>query len=80
VSSLEWEGFCQLMLRCIFVIAGTGGVLVNTCCDTFFGHAGMGWVWSKQVEIDFVSSLAPDVFGQHYLFPRWHRWGMVKTC
>ena len=32
--------------------------------ETFYVLAGMGWVWSTQVEIHFVSSLSCAGFGQ----------------
>ena len=50
--------------------------LVNTCSVNFCVLAGMGLVWSSNVEMHYVSLLVSDVFGQYILICilciRWH--------
>ena len=57
--------------------------LVNTSWDAFYCLAGVDWVWSTHVEINFVSSLACDGFDQHklsyFMCPRWHGMCLVNT-
>jgi hypothetical protein len=60
VSSLAWEGFGQYMLTCIFCLRWHGMGLIKACKDAYSVLAGMGGVWSTQVELHFVSSLAWD--------------------
>ena len=58
--------------------------LIIACWDAFCFLAGMGCVWSTQVDMHFVCSLACDGFGQHMLScilsSRWHGRGFVNTC
>ena len=46
--------------------------------------SGLEWVYSAQVEIHFLSSLAWDGFDQHMfryiLCSRWHGRDLVNTC
>ena len=53
-----------------------GRGLVNICYVTFSVISGMGWIWSTNVEMHSVSSLAWDRFSQHrlrYIFCHcWH--------
>ena len=67
-----------------FVLAVNRGVLFKTCWDIICVLAGMGGVWSTQIEIHFVSSLTCGGFGQHMfryiMFPYWHGRGLVNTC
>ena len=65
VSLLAWAGFGQHTLRCILYPRWHGMGLVNECWDTFYVLDGMGRVWSTNVEIHFLSSLALLGFGQH---------------
>jgi hypothetical protein len=67
LSSLAWHVFSQEILRCMLCPCWNGRDLVNKCLDVFCILAGMGWFWSTHVEIDSVSSLAWDAFGQHML-------------
>ena len=58
VSLVSWDGFCQHMLSCIFCHCCHGRGFVNTCWDTVYVLAGMGWVFiSTNVQIHFVCTL-----------------------
>ena len=56
----------------------------NTGWDTFIVLISMGGLWSIHVEINFVSSMIEEGFGQRtlrYIFcPCWHGRGLVNTC
>ena len=53
--------------------------LVNTCGDAYFVFAGMGWVYSKHVEMHFLSLFALDRFIEHILRSRLNGMDLVKT-
>ena len=68
VSWLEWKGYGQHMMRCIYYHRWHCMSLVNTRWDEFCVLACIGWVSSIHVEMHFVSSLAWDGFGQPILW------------
>ena len=82
--SLAWEGFGQRKLWYILCPRCHESGLVNTSWDTFCVLAGIGWVWSSQVEMHFAFTFLLDGFGQHklryILCPRWHGMCLVNTC
>ena len=83
VSVLAWDGFGQHQLSYILFPHWHGIGLVNTSWDPFCVLVGMGVVWSKHVDMHFLSSLAWEESGQHkaryILGPRWHEWCLVNT-
>ena len=60
-----------------------GRALVNTCSDAFCVLALMGGFCPIQVELNFVFSLAWEMFGQskvrYILSQSWHGRGLVNT-
>ena len=80
----RWHGK-GLVITCFddFLSAMAWECLVNTSWDTFCVLTGMRCVCPTHVEVNFVSSLALDGFGQHMLIciscPRWHGRGLVNT-
>ena len=90
VASLACDGFVHNLLRCILsslawyefrqnmnilnTVASEG--LVNTLWEAFCGFACTWCVWSKNVEMQFVSPLA----WTRILCPRWHMRRLVNTC
>ena len=53
-------GLGQHMLRCILCPGWNGRSLLKTCWDATSFLAGVCWVWSTQVDMSFVWSLAWD--------------------
>ena len=58
-------GFGQHNLRYIFCFRWHGRVLVNSSRETFCDLAGIGGIWSEQVEISFMSSPALDIWSTY---------------
>jgi hypothetical protein len=67
VYSLAWKGFGKHILRYILCPRWNGRHLVKTCRDALCVLTGMEWIWSTHVDIDFVPSLAWEVFGHQKL-------------
>jgi hypothetical protein len=63
LSSLECSRFGEHNLRYISCSCWHVGYLVTTSGDTVFVLLGMCWVWSTQVEMHLVFSLALDGSG-----------------
>ena len=76
VSFLACDGFAQHMLRCILCFRWNGKCSVNTCWDTVWVLAGMGWVCSSQNKI----LLVPRFHGEGGLDnSSWHGRGLFKN-
>jgi len=55
----------RVKIHFMFTLAYEG--LVYKFWDAFYVFPGIGWIWSTQVEILFVSSLSLERFCQHML-------------
>ena len=61
VSSLACHGISHHVIRCTMCICWHRKCLVNISCGTFCGHAIIGWLWSRHVEMHLVTFLGWDM-------------------